>query len=145
MIRKILAVVIGLIAGSVVNMAIVMASHVLFPLPEGIDPNDMEAFKAHVEANGMETGALIMVLLAHSGGSLVSGFVCGLIARRAWYAAAIGMGILWLCGGAYMLTQLPSPIWFAVTDIVLYVPAAMLGVKLGARLAGQSSLSPAGE
>lgn len=139
MIRKITAVVIGIIAGSAFNMAIVMASHIVYPLPEGIDPNDFEAFKAHVEAHGMPIGALIMVLAAHSGGSLVSGFVCGLIAKRSWYAAAIGLGILWTCGGISMLMMLPSPIWFAVADVVLYIPAALLGVRFGGALTGRSS------
>jgi hypothetical protein len=139
MIRKILAVVIGLVAGGAFNMAMVTASQAVYPLPEGIDPNDFEAFKAHVEAHGMPTGALIMVLVAHAGGSLVSGLVCGLIAMRSWYVAAIGMGILWTCGGITMLMMLPAPTWFAVADIVLYIPAAVLGVWLGGALTGRSS------
>jgi hypothetical protein len=138
MTRKILAVVLGIVAGGAFNMARVMASHAVYPLPEGIDPNDFEALKAHVTVHGMPTGALIMVLIAHAGGSFVSGFVCGLIARRCWYAAALGMGILWMCGGIYMLMMLPSPTWFAVADVVLYIPAALLGVWLGGTLTGQT-------
>lgn len=131
MVRKILAVVIGIVAGSAFNMALVTLSHVVYPLPEGVDPNDFEAFQAHVEANGLSTGALLLVLAAHAGGSLVSGLVCGLIAMRRWYIAAIGLGLLWTCGGIAMLFMLPSPLWFAVADVVLYVPAALLGVHLG--------------
>jgi hypothetical protein len=145
MIRKILAVVMGIVAGGVFNMAMVTASHAVYPLPEGLDPNDFEAFKAHVEANGMPTGALIMVLVAHAGGSFVSGFVCGLIARRSWYVAAVLLGILWTCGGIAMLMMLPAPTWFAVADVVLYVPAALLGVKLGGALTGSSSPSVAAQ
>jgi hypothetical protein len=139
MIRKTMAVVIGIVAGSVFNMAIVTASHTVYPLPEGIDPNDFDAFKAYVEANGMPTGALIMVLAAHAGGSLVSGFVCGLIAMRSWYVAAIGLGIFWTCGGVAMLMMLPAPTWFAVADVVLYIPAAVLGVWLGGALMDRNS------
>ena len=139
MLRKILAVVFGIVAGSAFNMAIVAASHAVYPLPEGIDPNDFDAFKAHVEAHGMPTGALIMVLVAHAGGSFVSGLVCGLIVMRAWYGAAVGLGVLWTCGGLAMLMMLPAPIWFAVADIVLYIPAALLGVRLGGALTRRSS------
>jgi hypothetical protein len=139
MIRKILAVVIGIVAGSIFNMAMVTASQAVYPLPEGVDPNDFEAFKAYVEAHGLPTGALIMVLLAHAGGSLVSGLACGLIAMRSWYAAGIGLGILWTCGGIAMLMMLPAPTWFAVADVVLYIPAALLGVQLGAMLTARSS------
>ena len=137
MIRKIMAVVIGIVAGGVFNMAMVTASHAVYPLPDGIDPNDFEALKAHVEVHGMPTGALIMVLVAHAGGSLVSGFVCGLIAMRSWCVAAIGLGALWTCGGIAMLMMLPAPIWFAVTDVGLYIPAALLGVRLGGALTGR--------
>jgi len=138
MIRKILAVLLGWIAGSVFNMALVTVSEAMYPLPEGLDPNDFEAFRAHVAANGMPTGALLIVLVAHAGGSLVSGFVCGLIAKRSWYVAGIILGILWTCGGVAMLMMLPAPTWFAVADVLLYVPAALLGVKLGAELSGRS-------
>ena len=103
MIRKILAVLLGAIVGSVFNMALISLSHVIYPLPEGIDPNDFEAFRAHVEANGLPTGALMIVLAAHAGGSFVSGFVCGVIAQRSWYLAAAILGILWTCGGIAML------------------------------------------
>lgn len=130
--RKILAVVLGLIAGGVFNMALVQVSNTVYPLPAGVDPNDFEAFSAHVKANGLPSGALLIVLAAHAGGSFVSGLVCGWIAKRAWYLAAAFLGFLWTCGGASMLLMIPAPLWFAVADLLLYIPAALLGVKLGA-------------
>jgi hypothetical protein len=109
----------------------------------GLDPNDFDAFRAHVEAHGLPTGALLIVLAAHAGGSFVSGFVCGLIARRPWYLAATILGILWTCGGVSMLMMLPAPTWFAIADVVLYIPAALLGVKLGGAMTSRSSPQPA--
>ena len=140
MIRKILAVLVGLFAGGVFNMALVTVSNVMYPLPKEVDPNNFEAFRAHVQANGLPTGALMIVLAAHAGGSFVSGFVCGLIATRPWYLAATILGILWTCGGVAMLMMLPAPTWFAVADVLLYVPAALLGVKLGGAVTGPKSL-----
>jgi len=137
MLGKIVAVVLGVVAGSVVNMMLVSVSQMAYPLPDAIDPNDLEALKAYVEANGMAAGALLIVLLAHSGGSLVSGVVCGVIAQRAWYLGATILGVIWMCGGMFMLTVLPSPTWFAVADTVLYVPAALLGVRIGGAFTGK--------
>jgi hypothetical protein len=139
MIRGILAVVLGVIAGGVFNMALVTLSHVAYPLPEDIDPNDFAAFRAHVETHGLPAGALLIVLAAHGGGSFVSGLVCGLIAKRPWYLAATILGILWTCGGVAMLMMLPAPTWFAIADVVLYVPAALVGVKLGGAMTSRSS------
>ena len=139
MIRKILACVLGGFLGGLFNISLISISNWAYPLPEGVDPNDLDALAAHVKANGMATGALIIVLVAHAGGSLVSGLVCGMIAMRSWYVAAISLGFFWTLGGIMMLTILPSPIWFAVTDLLLYVPAAVLGVMLGGRLTGRYS------
>ncbi len=75
----------------------------------------------------MATGALLIVLAAHVGGSLVSGLICGFIARRVWIAAANGMGICWTSGGRMMPSILPSPAWFAVADTLLYVLTAIVG------------------
>jgi len=68
----------------------------------------------------------------------VSGFVCGLIAMRSWYVAAGLLGLLWMCGGIAMLMMLPAPVWFAVADVVLYIPAALLGVKFGGALTSRN-------
>jgi hypothetical protein len=139
MLRKTVAIILGLVAGGIFNMALIQVSHVMYPLPEGIDPNDFEQFRAHVESHGMPTGALIVVLLAHAGGSLVSGLVCGLIAKRGWYTAAIALGLVWTAGGVAMLYMLPSPTWFAICDVLLYVPAALVGVVIGAAITGGSA------
>ena len=136
MIRRILAVVLGIVAGSLFNLAMVNISHAVYPLPEAVDPNDFDSFRAYVEANGLPTGAMILVLVAHAGGSFVSGFICGLVARRTWYLAAALLGLLWMCGGIAMLMMIPAPTWFAIADILLYVPGALLGVKLGGALTG---------
>ncbi|QEG00239.1 hypothetical protein Mal15_43090 [Stieleria maiorica] len=143
MIRNVVAIVAGLVAGSMFNMALVSVSHVVYPLPDGIDSNDFEAFRTYVEDSGMPTGALLIVLAAHAGGSFVSGLVCGLIAKRNWYIAAGAMGILWMCGGISMLMMLPAPMWFAVVDTILYIPAALLGVKLGGVRNGEVHQPPA--
>ena len=142
MVRKLLAFIIGGVAGGVFNMALVNLSQSMYPLPEGVDPND---FEAHVEAVGLPTGAMMIVLLAHAGGSLVSGLVCGLVAMRSCYLPAALLGVLWTCGGIAMLMLLPAPTWFAVADVLLYIPCALLGVKLGGALTNglQSPVSDA--
>jgi hypothetical protein len=129
-IRKILAIVLGYINGAVWNGLWVTLSQKLYPFPPGIDPNDFEAVREHIAISGWPTGALLLVLVAHAGGSLASGLTCGLIAGRRWYVGATILGVLWTLGGVAMLMLLPAPWWFAVADVVLYLPAALLGVHL---------------
>ena len=45
MVRNILAVIIGIIVGSVVNMGLVVVGSSLIPAPEGIDVNIWRALK----------------------------------------------------------------------------------------------------
>ncbi len=132
--RHILSVILAIVAGSIVNMALVKVSQVVYPFPADVDPNDMESFRAYVEANGLPTGALLIVWAAHAGGSFVSGLVCGLVARRAWIAAAVALGFLWTGGGVAMLMMIPAPMWFAVLDTLSYIPAALAGVMVGGKL-----------
>ena len=144
MARKITAVVVGFIAGNLFNAAFIIASILVFPLPDGVSPfTAPEKFQEHVAENGLPTGALIFVLIAHAGGSFVSGLVCGLVAMRAWYVPALCFGIFFTIGGIYNLTQIPSPTWFAITDIVLYIPAALVGVMIGGALVGNKLAEPA--
>lgn len=139
MTRKILAVVFALLAGSAFNMAFIAVSNTVYPLPDHVDPNDAEALKAYVEEHGMPTGALLIVLFAHAGGSLVSGLVVTLVAREPWLVAAAVLGGIWTCGGIMMLILIPAPAWFAVADVVLYIPAALGGARLAAGFLPQAA------
>jgi len=138
MFRNILAVVLGLLAGGLFNMALVSLNQILYPFPASVDPHNLDSLRAHIQAHGWPLGALLIVLVAHAGGSFVSGLVLGLIARRPWYLAATILGVLWLCGGVAALSMIPGPLWFAVADVLLYVPAALLGAKLGGSLTSRA-------
>ena len=143
MVRKITAIVVGIIAGMIFNMSFVIISNVAYPLPDDIDQNDWDAQVEYRKENGWPMGALVLVLIAHAGGSLASGIVCGLIAMRNWTAAGLGLGIFFTLGGITMLFLLPAPTWFAITDIVLYIPAAIVGVMIGGALMGNKLAEPA--
>jgi hypothetical protein len=110
MFGNVLAVVLGLPAGGLFNMALVSLNQFLYPFPANVDPNNLDSLREHVRANGWPIGALLIVLAAHAGGSFVSGLVLGLIAQRPWYPAAAVLGILWLCGGVAALSLIPGPL-----------------------------------
>ena len=38
-----------------------------------------------------------------------------------------------------MLFMIPSPTWFAIADVALYIPAALLGVWLGGGMMSSDS------
>jgi len=63
MLRKICAVIVGLIAGGIANMAIVILSSMFYPHPEGMDFNDAEALRISIkdmQCNCMSSVGLLM-------------------------------------------------------------------------------------
>ena len=130
MIRNILAVIAGLIVGTIVNMAVISLGHAVIVLPPGADVSSMEALAAAMPNFGPEQ--FIFPFLAHAGGTLVGTFVATLIAVSHKLQLAIGMGVLFLIGGIVAVIMLPAPLWYDVIDLVFaYIPMAWLGSTLG--------------
>ena len=75
--RNIVAVIIGLVIGSIVNMYIIKLNGVVVPLPEGLDPNDMDSLKANMSQFTLLN--YLVVFLAHSLGTLAGALIAGLI------------------------------------------------------------------
>jgi hypothetical protein len=136
MLRRVIAVIAGLIAGGTFNMILVTVSQAIYPYPESVDSSDFAQVREYLETNPLPLGALMIVLVAHAGGSLVSALVCGLIVKKNWVLAAIGLGLWWTLGGVAAVFLIPAPIWFAIVDIALYVPAALLGMLVAAKIVG---------
>lgn len=133
--RNILAVVVGWLAGSAVNMGLVQTGHKLFPI-KGIDPNDMSALAAIMPT--LDFKYFIFPFLAHAFGTLVGALIAGLIAVSHKMIFSLSIGVLFLIGGIAVNYMLPGPTWFAITDIVLaYLPMAWLGGKIALKISGK--------
>ncbi len=132
-ILNILAIIVGLVLGSVVNMALVMTGPHVFPLPSGINVNDAESLKT--SGHLLQAQHFVFPFLAHAGGTLVGALVANLIAvsRRAVFSYVIGG--LFLAGGIAAATMIPAPDWFLVLDLLgAYLPMAWLATCLGRKL-----------
>lgn len=131
--RNILAVLAGVLVGSFVNMALIMMSSSVIPLPEGVDPGDMESIKANMPF--YQPIQFLMPFLAHALGTLAGAFVTALLAASSHMRLALLIGVVFLVGGIMMVMDLPSPMWFNVLDLTIaYFPTALLGGYLGLQL-----------
>jgi uncharacterized membrane protein YqgA involved in biofilm formation len=132
-VRNILAVLLGLIVGSVVNMGIIMISGAIIPPPEGADLSTTEGINAAMPM--MEFKHFIFPFFAHAIGTLVGAFIAALIAASNQLNMARIIGVLFLIGGITMVIQTPNaPLWFKIVDLVLaYIPMACIGGRLVAR------------
>jgi hypothetical protein len=128
--RNLLAVIAGLVVGSVVNMAIITVGSMVIPPPTGIDMTDMDKFAENLKLLG--PAHFIAPWLAHALGTLVGAFTAAKVAAGHKMKLALGIGILFLLGGIMMVSMVGGPVWFAALDLIgAYLPMGFLGGMLG--------------
>ena len=130
--RNILAVIAGIVVGSLVNMGLINISSSVIPLPEGVDMSTPEGLKAGVHL--FEPKHFIFPFLAHALGTLTGAFVAAKLAANNKMKFALGLGVFFLIGGITAVYMIPAPMWFNILDLVVaYIPMAWLGGKLAHR------------
>ena len=125
MIRSILTVVVGILAGSFAMFALEWVGHQLVPPPAALDLSNMEALKAYVATAPPKV--FIALLAAWAGGGFAGGFVAALLAARRRAAHAIAVGAIQSGLAVAQLVMIPHPTWVAVVGIGVFVPFAWLG------------------
>jgi len=128
--RNILAVVVGIFACMVANMAIIIIGGTLFPYE--LDLNNMREVK--------EVAPFVTPFLAHALGSIVGAVVGAKIAGSHRLGIAMFIAVFHLAGGISMVVMYPAPTWFSVLDLaVAYLPMGYLGWKLVAGTANRAT------
>lgn len=127
--KNTIAVITGVITGSLVNMYIVGLSANQLKL----DPKDPEYMTKLGKV--LETAPLEMFIypfFAHALGTLVGALVAAMIATTPQkMKIALGIGVFFLLGGIMASVMIPSPLWFIIVDIVFaYLPMGFLGGSL---------------
>lgn len=127
MLRNIGATIVGLIAGNVWNMALILLnSFVFFPMPEGIDMEDPEQMKAYVAT--LPAQAFLAVLVAHVGQAGIGGWIAARLGRSRPMLLSGVVGGLTVLGAVYNQITLEGPAWMWI-DVPLIVAAAWYAGK----------------
>ncbi len=127
--QNFLAVIAGVVLGSVANITLVNIGPSIVPLPEGADVSSMEKLQ---ESMALFTPAnFLFPFLGHAVGTLVGAFVAAKLAASHATIFAGGIGLFFLAGGIAAVAMLGGPLWFMVADLGLaYLPMAYLGALL---------------
>ena len=106
-VRSILAVLAGVIVGFLALGLVDYVGHLFYPLPAGLE-RDLEGLKTYMAS--APVGALLMVLLAWTWGTLSGGWVAARIAGRshALHAGIVGALVILVFVIANMV-MLPHP------------------------------------
>jgi uncharacterized membrane protein YdcZ (DUF606 family) len=128
-VKNILAVIAGIVVGSIVNMAIVMTSHLIIPYPEGMILGNMDSLNEYLPQ--FEPKHFLMPFLAHSLGTLAGAILAYVIAANHKFKFAMGIGVWFLIGGIINEMMLNGPLWYTIVDIGLaYIPFALLATRI---------------
>lgn len=128
-IRLALAVIVGLVAGSALNMGLILLGGHVIPPPAGADVTTVEGLKASIHL--FEPRHFVFPFLAHALGTLAGAFLATLLTPGRTAGPAWVVGVAFLLGGIANVAMLPAPAWFSALDLVAaYLPAAWLGHRL---------------
>lgn len=127
-IRNSLAIIIGIVIGSIVNMAIITVSGSIIPPPNGADVTTMEGLKLSLPL--FEPKHFILPFLAHALGTFSGAIIAAIIAANHKIKFALAIGVIFLIGGITNIYLLPSPTWFSILDLAgAYIPMAYIAGK----------------
>ena len=125
-VRNVLAVIVGIVVGSVANLGLVNIGMFVVPLPKGADVSTMEGLRESMKL--FTPMNFLFPFLAHAVGTLAGAFVAAKLAASHHAKFAIGIGAFFLLGGITMVAMCGGPMWFIVSDLVLaYIPMGVLG------------------
>ena len=126
--KQVLATIAGFIVASLtVYIFESLIGHNLFPLPEAIDPMNMDSIKENMHL--IPTGAKLFVVIAHFMGIVVGMYVAALISKTSMVPSYI-VGGLMLAATAFNLIVLPKEMWFLLADGILAIVGFFIGKKL---------------
>lgn len=125
MLRNVLSVLFGVIAGAALVFAFEAVSHALFPIPAGFDPVKPGAIAA------LPFVVKISVVAAWFAGALGGGLVASFVSRR-WAPTVWVVAATMLLFAFTNFNAFPHPLWMMAAS----VPAAALGGYLAVRLTG---------
>ncbi len=129
MIRKISAVVLGVVTAVVLIIAIEALGHAVYPPPDDLDTSNIEALQAYVM--NAPLAALLFVMAGWLIATLVGGLLACFIARETPLVYAAIVGGLVLLGTIINLLSIPHPLWFSITSVLAIIATIFITGRLG--------------
>ena len=128
MIRKIIAAVVGILAAFALVMAIEGLGYELYPLPDGLDTQNLDQMRKYVES--LPPQALLIVLSAWIVATMGGGLLACIIAKVKPLLFASLIGLVIMGGSIYTMLEIPHPTWFMAAAIAGILMAIFITVRI---------------
>ena len=129
LVRSVGAVLVGLVAASVLIVGVELFSSIVHPFPPDVDPIDYEVCKAHVAR--YPAWVLLLVVLAWGLTTFLSAWLATRLGSGRHRAHGIVVGSILLALAVMNMSMLPYPIWFWASNLVIFPLGFSWGAKLG--------------
>ena len=131
--RNLISIITGLFCGALAIFFVASSGRNFFSEYQDV-PNitEPEAFASFLET--LPVGAFILLLFAHCTGTLLSAFVATTLSGQTRPTPAIAIGVLMLAGGVRNLILIPHPVWYQISEAIIYLPAVFLGYILSLKV-----------
>lgn len=133
MLRKVSAVLLGVVVSVVVVMLVEMLGHRIYPPPPGLDFKDPAQLQQYT--SNLPLGALLFVLLSWLAGTLLGGLTACYVAGEKPLVFASIIGTVMLAATIANLVIIPHPTWFSIAAISVIG----MGTLLASRWSSTSS------
>ncbi|MFM9945632.1 MAG: hypothetical protein ACKVQB_10420 [Bacteroidia bacterium] len=124
-----LCTIIGLLTGLVCISLFEYLSIYLFPLPSGLDMQDMNSIAENMDSIPLVN--FILVLVSYALASFIAGFVSVKIRTPKPQLPVITIAILLTAFGFVNFLTIPHPLWMIIAGSVTFIPMVWLGGKAG--------------
>ena len=129
-VRNTLAFFGGFLALAMAKYGATLLGNAVIPPPTGVDLSTIEGFTAAIPL--YEAKHWLPAFFEHAVGSMAGGAAAAVLAASHRMTLALGIGVLHMVGGIAAAVMLPFPAWVVAVDlVVMYLPMAWLGGKLG--------------
>lgn len=132
--RNIGAGIVGVIIAMVSVWLVQKIGHAIYPVPAGMDLNDMEAMKTFVAT--LPVGALLFVIASYFIGTTAGTCAACAIGTMLPRVFAILIGCLMLVATTMNVMMIPHPTWFIMAAVIAIVVGAWLGTMCERARAG---------
>ena len=129
MLKTLISILAGLVAGVPVVAIVARIGHILYPPPQGMDLTDRNVVAAMIAQ--MPVGALLFVVAGWVLGALGAGLIAARLSRRSRPTYIVTAIFLGLCGLNFVM--IPHPVWMVAATLVLVPLTGLVSARLFAR------------
>jgi hypothetical protein len=132
MLKKIIAVLAGILTGFILIGLVEALGQYIFPTPAELLSTNPEFPEASEWIEAIPLEQMLMVLLAYVLGSFGAGFITTSISPSK--SLSLITGFILLISGTINVLLIPHPLWFTIISISLYIPFAYGGGIISIRM-----------